>query len=361
MRKLNNAGMLAKLIVATGCAMLVGVSAASGAVVVGQAAPSPNTASTTPPSTFFQATESGLQGIHYRFPSAGVVTGLTIRLGDTVTPGDTVRVDVFRPLGGDNYRLAGASALIPIVGTPGSLFSSATRVSVMAGDLLGITLSVTFGTKGYWQPVGADSTDHVSQKMPPVAVGDAILGGATFSGAYVNAAATVEPDADNDGFGDETQDRCPSDASTVGFCPDRAAPVITQFKTAYKRFRYKPKGLVISRRAHPGTTFSLNLSESAHVSFTVTKLFRGKITKGECKKAGKSNAKNRRCTKTIVVHSFSRSMNTGPSSFPYSARYKDPKARVGTLRPGPYRLTATPVDPAGNVGTTDALAFKIRR
>lgn len=34
----------------------------------------------------------------------------------------------------------------------------------------------------------------------------------------LNASAVVEPDADRDGFGDETQDRCPSSAATQGAC-----------------------------------------------------------------------------------------------------------------------------------------------
>jgi hypothetical protein len=32
------------------------------------------------------------------------------------------------------------------------------------------------------------------------------------------AQADVEPDADRDGFGDETQDQCPSEAATQGAC-----------------------------------------------------------------------------------------------------------------------------------------------
>ena len=35
---------------------------------------------------------------------------------------------------------------------------------------------------------------------------------------------TAEPDADHDGFGDETQDQCPTDASTAGVCPPPATP-----------------------------------------------------------------------------------------------------------------------------------------
>ena len=35
----------------------------------------------------------------------------------------------------------------------------------------------------------------------------------------VNAQAVVEPDADHDGFGDNTQDQCPSNGTTQGPCP----------------------------------------------------------------------------------------------------------------------------------------------
>jgi hypothetical protein len=46
---------------------------------------------------------------------------------------------------------------------------------------------------------------------------------ANFTGAntnrLLNASAVVEPDADHDGFGDETQDGCPSSASAQGACP----------------------------------------------------------------------------------------------------------------------------------------------
>jgi hypothetical protein len=36
----------------------------------------------------------------------------------------------------------------------------------------------------------------------------------------------VEPDADNDGYGDETQDACPSSASTTGACPPAGASFV---------------------------------------------------------------------------------------------------------------------------------------
>ncbi|MGZ5316634.1 MAG: hypothetical protein ACXWFE_12330 [Solirubrobacterales bacterium] len=39
----------------------------------------------------------------------------------------------------------------------------------------------------------------------------------------MNASAVIEPDADRDGFGDETQYRCSTSAATQGRCPAKAS------------------------------------------------------------------------------------------------------------------------------------------
>jgi hypothetical protein len=46
---------------------------------------------------------------------------------------------------------------------------------------------------------------------------------ATATNAIMLANADIEPDADRDGFGDETQDACPINAATQGACP--AVPI----------------------------------------------------------------------------------------------------------------------------------------
>ena len=51
--------------------------------------------------------------------------------------------------------------------------------------------------------------------LPPDTEGDYAL----VSNAVMLANADIEPDADKDGYGDETQDLCSSDASTQGACP----------------------------------------------------------------------------------------------------------------------------------------------
>jgi Ca2+-binding RTX toxin-like protein len=44
------------------------------------------------------------------------------------------------------------------------------------------------------------------------------------SGFRILIAANVEPDSDRDGFGDETQDQCPTNATIQGPCPQPLAP-----------------------------------------------------------------------------------------------------------------------------------------
>jgi hypothetical protein len=53
--------------------------------------------------------------------------------------------------------------------------------------------------------------------------------------------ADVEPDADGDGFGDETQDGCPTDASIQGACPSPVAVPSNEFVLG-KLKRNKKKG-----------------------------------------------------------------------------------------------------------------------
>ena len=74
------------------------------------------------------------------------------------------------------------------------------------------------------------------------------------TGERFPVAAVVEPDADHDGFGDETQDQCPGVAGPINGCPPPQPPP-TPDKT--------PPGLTESAR-------SATLSKSGAISFFVT-------------------------------------------------------------------------------------------
>lgn len=291
--------------------------------------------------SYFQIQSSGPS---YSAPRAGTITKFRLRIGPTpAASSETVSPIVVRSIGEDHYQVVHRLAGVDLSAQPGSSVAEINAsFPVAAGDMIGLEGATTNVAQIWPFDVSASlSGDDIARESGGY---DDFFDSGGHLSTRVNLEATLE---------------YPEPAPPVFV--DTLAPIITQFKTAYKRWRYKRKGAVVSKRAHPGTTFSLNISEPANVQFTVTKAFRGKITKGVCKKAGRTNRKNRRCTKLIQVHQFSRSAFIGVNRWPYSARYLDAKGKVGTLRPGPYRLTAVAIDAAGNVSAPQTIGFTVVR
>ncbi|MGH2906852.1 MAG: hypothetical protein ACRDKI_08820 [Solirubrobacterales bacterium] len=282
----------------------------------------------------------------YQAPYDGTVTAFAFRAGTSfaLDGSDYVRLQVFRPIGAGAMTLVGLGPKVSLVAqSPGSRVEAPASIAVKAGDLIGGLFKAT--QEGNTTPLfvtaaGGDLPQQASSPLVPV--GSATGVSDTAPNQRVNIEATLSYTPPPPPFADVFP------------------PAITHFKTLFKRFRFKPKGAVVSRRAHPGTTISLILSEPATVTFAVDKLFRGKITNGVCKKAGVKNRKHRRCTKTIRVHAFARALATGANELFYSARYLDPKQRIGILRPGPYRMTAVATDYVGNASAPETLNFKVR-
>ncbi len=91
-----------------------------------------------------------------------------------------------------------------------------TRQPVEQGDYIGVTL-VTGSSIGYL----AGSGDQIFE----VDANAGNVDNSTPENFEPQLLARVEPDADGDGFGDESQDACPSSAATQGACP--AGPATT--------------------------------------------------------------------------------------------------------------------------------------
>jgi uncharacterized repeat protein (TIGR01451 family) len=140
----------------------------------------------------------------YAVRTAGVVTELRTQ---AQSEPDT-RLNVLRPRGSDAYAVLASVAVAPSAG----VVAVAVRVPVQPGDVLGLTTGTDPGQECAI-PGSAGSPHDVTAVGPgaPPPSGEVTLA----SGAELrrlNVAATLEPDADGDGFGDETQDRCPGDA-----------------------------------------------------------------------------------------------------------------------------------------------------
>jgi hypothetical protein len=143
--------------------------------------------------------------------------------------------------------------------------------------------------------------------------------------------ASIEPDADGDGFGDETQDQCPTQRTTQGPC-DTTAPTVN--------------GLGVANG-----TISYSLSEVSTVSFQLAKKLPGRKVGGKCVAQTFKNKAKRRCArfKNVGV-AFAGGGAQGANQVTL------PNGRK--LRPGSYRLTMTAVDVAGNK-TTKTTTFKV--
>ena len=117
-------------------------------------------------------------------------------------------------------RIGTIVASTPLVTTSGTGLAtiSGQRIPVQAGDLLGV-----YSASNPWgcfrlTTASSDVGESSILTIPDPVVGSSPNMQAT---AYerLMISATLEPDADGDGFGDETQDQCPTDGATQGACP----------------------------------------------------------------------------------------------------------------------------------------------
>jgi hypothetical protein len=152
-------------------------------------------------------------------PSGGVITRWSSNADPEIPPGALSQVlKVLRPTGAPKqFQVVGESSG-PI---SGGLNTFPARIPVQAGDHIGSVSSVI-------EEPALTFTLYCDTELPGDLVGGFLgnppVGGTAAvsieeGGAQIPLFVSVEPDADNDGFGDETQDACPQSAATQGACP----------------------------------------------------------------------------------------------------------------------------------------------
>ena len=157
-------------------------------------------------------------------PSDGVITKFRVR-AKAYTPGQpvsaTLRVANISRQSPDQATASGLGSGQPTtLVANGQIEEHATRVPVKKGNHLALDASnaqLTYNASGskftyVFSPLLGQSPRTSNQPTGELLV-----------------QATVEPDRDHDGFGDETQDKCPSQASTAGQC-DHTAPRVGSIK-----------------------------------------------------------------------------------------------------------------------------------
>lgn len=147
-------------------------------------------------------------GVVRTAPADGVI--VRWRVGEP-EPAETPALDVLRPGAGGALQVVSST---PRGGTAPGPFEHQTvpsRIPIRAGDELALRTNAAYGA-GQTGGTFAIVTD------PPAPGGSFTPSGSFFSDAAAMVNADVEADADLDGFGDETQDLCPIDATRQTPC-----------------------------------------------------------------------------------------------------------------------------------------------
>jgi Ca2+-binding RTX toxin-like protein len=190
--------------------LLLATPAMSGAAVtIGSdlAAPADDTVFCAPdPAIVCTGVQTALPGRQITSPIDGVIVRWRMR-----DSSGTFALRVIRSAGGGNYTGAGTSA--PVTAASPGVVTFATRLSIKAGDFLGVNVHGP-SAAGVRNAGGA----VVDVYAPALADGQTRPRDGFFPDTEGLANADIEPDADGDGFGDETQDLCSKDVSTQGLC-----------------------------------------------------------------------------------------------------------------------------------------------
>ena len=197
----------------SGCLLAVVAGPASAATTIGQNGAS--VAGTCGGGNTFVQTGTAPSVPSYAVPTGGgVITSWSFAAGSTAAEQDKLKV--VRPTGTANqFFVVGESALETM--TPSTLNTFLVRIPVHAGDLLGL-----FTFDGDDCVVSTHTTGNTDAYLPSAdpAPNTTFTGiPETSSGEAYNVSARVEPDADHDGWGDETQDKCVGVSGSVQGCP----------------------------------------------------------------------------------------------------------------------------------------------
>lgn len=161
-------------------------------------------------------------------PAAGVVTEWNV----FSTSGSLVpqKLKVVRPTGGpDEFQVIAES---PVEGILKGRNSFDTRIPVQAGDRFGL-----YGPDNHTLFCGeAGAGETMGRALNEVTLGSIATFTPEADGDQVPVIAAVEPDADGDGYGDETQDLCLQNPNVHGACPQLPPPItLDAFPIVLKR------------------------------------------------------------------------------------------------------------------------------
>jgi hypothetical protein len=185
--------------------------------------------------------------VNYVASADGVLTSWTA--GREYAP---AKLKVLRPAGTSTYSVIAADGPHP---TPLDFNTYPIRVPVRQGDAIGAFVS------GLGRCVAALAGTSVASFAGDPAPGGSVTFD-TLNAGTVPVRATLEPDVDGDGYGDETQDACPADPTKQSCPPDATAPETSITKGPKRKTKSKRVTFVFSS-SEPGSTFECSVDGAA--------------------------------------------------------------------------------------------------
>jgi hypothetical protein len=189
-----------------------------------------------PPSGFcdpgFTNVAAGSPEDSYTVPDRGVITSWSYQ-ADATPP--MVALKILRNDGGGNFTVLNDSGLH--TPAPNQLLVAPARIPVSSGAVLGLYTSNA--------ECGRTASGYSTFYRPSNSVAGSTLAYAGPASFQLDVSAVVEPDCDNDGFGDESQDQ------NLDACPPGPVATITS----------GPKNKVKARKNRATATFTFTASE----------------------------------------------------------------------------------------------------
>lgn len=136
--------------------------------------------------------------------------------------------------------------------------------------------------------------------------------------------------------------------------PPIAKPRLSELRISPRTFRTgTPLPRIASSRK--GTRITFTLSTTANVALSFARAEPGREVAKTCKRTNRSNLTKRRCTRYVTSGSFTVQGQSGRNTVSFAGTI----SRSKRLRPGSYRLTATPTVNASDVGNSRTANLKI--
>jgi hypothetical protein len=255
-------------------------------------------------------------------PVNGVVVRWRFRTGTYANAGTTAALRIY-----SGTQLSATSDAVAVPTTAGQ-YSFDTRLPIAAGANIGV---LQLGNSSIYDPLGLmvyPTPGSGSYDMSFTPYGFPPQGPIHQTGQTLALNADIEPDADGDGYGDETQDLCAVKPGEQTAC---SPPVITGAK--FKK----------------GTGFVFTLSEPATVGVAIDKLNPGRLRKGKCSSHAR---RGKRCSAPRRFATINGLLApAGAATIPYVSK---------RLKKGTYAATIVAVAP--NLAQSSAtIKFKLKK